>query len=263
MKDKWLHEFEIIDNREVEETEVSTDSEGKELKTIKKVLKPIKVKFKLKKPNRRLFDEAELFYGVKLAEGIKAGMLTKPLLAKRYSNDGGSMSNPEKTKYATLYLNLYQKEAEFQRININTENLPEEDSKKKVNDILIEMQSITRELQEFELNQMSLFDQTAENRARNQTIMWWVLNISHIQKENSEEFEPIFPELTYEQKLLKYDELDEENEPFWQEALKKLAYFISFWYMGKVLSQDDFKQAEQFYKTETSSIEENKEEKSE
>jgi hypothetical protein len=89
------------------------------------------------------------------------------------------------------------------------------------------------------------------------------LNISHIQKENSEEFEPIFPELTYEQKLLKYDELDEENEPFWQEALKKLAYFISFWYMGKVLSQDDFKQAEQFYKTETSSIEENKEEKSE
>ena len=28
MKDKWLHEFEIIDNREVEETEVSMDSSG-------------------------------------------------------------------------------------------------------------------------------------------------------------------------------------------------------------------------------------------
>lgn len=263
MKDKWLYQFEVVDNREVEEAETSLDSEGKEIKTIKKVLKPVKVKFKLKKPNRRLFDEAELFYGVKLAEGIKAGMLTKPLLAKRYSNDGGSMSNPEKQKYATLYLNLYQKEAEFQKLNVNVDNLPEEEKKKRINEILIDMQNVTRELQQFELNQMSLFDQTAENRARNQTIMWWVLNISYIQKENSEEFEPIFPEITYEQKLLKYDDLDEESKPFWQDALKKLAYFVSFWYMGKVLSEDDFKQAEEFYKTENSLIKEDEEKKSE
>jgi hypothetical protein len=263
MKDKWLYQFEVIDKKEVEETELSTDTDGKELKTIKKVLKPIKVKFKLKKPNRKLFDEAELFYGVKLAEGIKAGMLTKPLLAKRYSNDGGSLSNPEKQQYATLYLSLYQKESEFQKLNINIDNLEEEENKKRLNQVLIEMQNITRELQQFELNQISLFDQTAENRARNQTIMWWVLNISYIQKENSEEFEAVFPELTYEQKLLKYDELDEEGNPFWQEGLKKLAYFVSFWYMGKLLSEDDFKKAEDFYKVEATSVKEDPEQKSE
>ena len=127
MKDKWLYEFEVFDKKEIEEVEVSKNENGEEVKTTKKTIKPVSVKFKIKKPTRSLFEEAELFYGVKLAEGIKAGMLTRPLLAKRYSNDGGPLSDPDKQRYAGLYLQLFQKESEFQRLSINLDNLSKEE----------------------------------------------------------------------------------------------------------------------------------------
>lgn len=263
MKDKWLYEFEIFDRKEVEETEVSKNENGEEVKTIKKVIKPTPVKFKIKKPNRALFEEAELFYGVKLAEGVKAGMLTRPLLAKRYSNDGGALSDPEKQRYVNLYLELFQKESELQRASINTENLSKEEKDKKISEISLEMEKIRKALQDFEMSQMALFDQTAENRARNQTIMWWVLNISYKQKnDNPIEFEPIFSESTYEDKIEKYDFLDVEENPFWQEVFKKLAFFISFWYIGKINNPEDFKQAEEFYREQETELKENTPDKS-
>lgn len=262
MKDKWLYEFEILEKKEVEDIEVSKNENGEEVKTTKKVVKFIPARFKIKRPNRTLFEEAELFYGVKLAEGIKAGMLTRPLLAKRYSNDGGALSDPEKQKYATLYLSLFQKESEFQRLSINLDNLSKEEKDKKISEVSLEMEEIRKALQDFEMSQMALFDQTAENRARNQTIMWWVLNLSFIQKDNTDEFEPVFPQISYEDKIEKYDELDTEENPFWQEAFKKLAFFVSFWYIGKISSQEDFKKAEEFYKDQSEEIKEESEKKS-
>ena len=44
-------------------------------------------------------DDAELYYGVKLAEGIKAGLLTRALLEKRFENDGGTRSDEENKEY--------------------------------------------------------------------------------------------------------------------------------------------------------------------
>ena len=80
---------------EAEEAEVSKNENGEEIKTIKKVKKNLSTKVIIKKPTRALFDEAELFYGVKLSEGIKHGLLTRPLLAKRINNDGGIFSDEE------------------------------------------------------------------------------------------------------------------------------------------------------------------------
>ena len=106
---KWLYEFAVNDQKEIEQIETSQDDQGNEIKTTKKVKKIVPVKFKILKPTRKMFDDAELFYGVKLSEGIKAGLLTKALLAKRYQNDGGAMSEPEKEKYSKLYIELYNK----------------------------------------------------------------------------------------------------------------------------------------------------------
>ena len=249
MKDKWLYEFEVFDKKEIEETEVSKNENGEEVKTTKKITKPVSVKFKIKKPTRSLFEEAELFYGVKLAEGIKAGMLTRPLLAKRYSNDGGPLSDPDKERYAGLYLRLFQKESELQRLAVNLDNLSKEEKDKKISGVSLEMQEVRNSLQDFEMNQMALFDQTA------QTIMWWVLNVSFKQKDDTQEFEPVFSELTYDEKINKYDELDIEENPFWQEVFKKLAFFISFWYIGRINGPEDFKKAEEFYKEQNPQVE--------
>ena len=156
---KWLHEFAVNDEKEVEQIETSTDAQGNEVKTTKKVKKIIPVKFKIQKPTRKLFDEAELFYGIKLSEGIKAGLLTKALLAKRYQNDGGAMSEPEKEKYTQLYVDLYSKETEFQKVSLNLENISPEDKTAKVAKLLGELTEIRSQLQTLEFSQIALFDQ--------------------------------------------------------------------------------------------------------
>lgn len=244
---KWLYEFLVNGEKEVEQVETSKDEQGNEVTTTKKVKKVIPIKFKIQKPTRKLFDDSELFYGVKLSEGIKAGLLTKALLAKRYQNDGGAMSDPEKEKYSKLYIELYNKESEFQKVSLNLENISPEDKAIKIAKLITELTEIRQELQAVEFSQISLFDQTAENRARNQCIMWWVLYLAHIFDEKTNDFKPLFDGKTFDEKLENYDLLEEQDDPFWNEVFKKFAYFISFWYMGKISTQEDFQKAEKFY----------------
>ena len=76
--------------------------------------------------------------------------------------------------------------------------------------------------------------------------MWWVLHLAYTLNDK-EEVAPLFNQKTYEEKLEHYDELEEKESQFWNEVFKKFAYFISFWYMGKISTQEDFRKAEKFY----------------
>lgn len=262
---KFLYEFSLDKEQLVEKTEASKDESGQEIKITKKELVKKPIKIRILKPTRKVFDDAELFYGVKLSEGIKSGLLTRSLLAKRYQNDGGALSEPEKQKYASLYIDLFKKETEFQRIQVNLDNLDSELHKKKTEEILNDLLDIKRELQEFELYQSNLFEQTAENRARNQTIMWWVLSLSYIEAEK-DSFEPIFGNGSYDLKLSKYDEIEDSEDDFIKMVIKKLAYFISLWYVGRISNQDDFSYFDKAYgddKSKNIVPEENKAVKSE
>jgi len=242
---KWLYSFTINKTEEIQTEEKSKNEEGEETTTVKKETKEIPVTLKIRKPNRRLYDDADLFYGVKLSEGIKAGLLTKTLLAKRYENDGGPMSNPEKEKYAKLYIDLYEKENEIQKIQLNLDKLNDEEKKEKLTEAIIDMSTIKQDLHQFELSQQSLFDQTAEVRARNQTIMWWVLNLSYSVEDEKEEV--FFIGDTFDEKLNTYDEIEDRKNLFWGEVIRKFIYFISFWESGQITTEEEFKDAERIF----------------
>ena len=242
---KWLYAFTINRTEEIKTEEKSKNDQGEEITTVKIETKETPITLKIKKPNRRLYDDADLFYGVKLSEGIKAGLLTKTLLAKRYENDGGPMSNPEKEKYAKLYIDLYEKENEIQKIQLNLEKLSDEEKKKQLTECIIEMSTVKQDLHQFELSQQSLFDQTAEVRARNQAIMWWVLNLSYLGEDEKEE--PFFLGDTFDEKLNTYDEIEERDNSFWGEAIRKFIYFVSFWESGQITTEKEFEDAEKVF----------------
>ena len=69
-----------------------------------------------------------------------------------------------------------------------------------------------------------------------------MLNISYIKE--GEDFTAFFGEGDYEKKLAVYDDYEELEDFFKKEAMSKLAYFISLWYMGKANSAEDFKNLE-------------------
>ncbi len=236
---KKLFEFNVPKEVEIEEIEISKNEKGEEVKVTKKNKTKEQVKVFLRKPTRSLFDEAELFYGVRLSEGIKAGLMTRALLAKRFTNDGGVLSEEEKNVYATLYVALFEKQNEFQKLSIKDESERTEDEKIRFKDVITELTELRTQIQDFETAQASLFDQTAENRARNKTILWWVLQLAYIIDDKGNE-NPFFGHGEFESKLRAYDNIEENGTDFESLVCRKLAYFVSFWYVGRAASQEEF-----------------------
>jgi len=236
---KTMFEFDIYHEKEIEKVDVSTNEKGEEVKTTSKVKTTVPVKLAIKKPTRSLFDEAELFYGVRLSEGIKAGLLTRALLAKRFNNDGGVLSDEEQKEYNELYLEFFNLQSEFQKLSIKEESIRNDEEKENLKAVVVKMNDARERLQKYEMAQANLFEQTAENRARNKTIMWWVLQLSLIQGDDKK-LKELFQDGTYEDKLKKYDEIEESESDIEKIAIQKLLYLISFWYIGRAASQDEF-----------------------
>jgi hypothetical protein len=232
-----LNEFIIPKEEDIQETETSTNKDGEEITTTKTVKKTVDKTFVVRKPSRALYDEAELFYGVKLAEGIKAGLLTRALLAKRFNNDGGVLSDPEKDKFSKLYMSLFEKQARVSTIESKPkrERTKEEETELQ---ITIEELNVSREqIQEFEMSQASLFDQTAENRARNKTILWWVLNLAY--EKDGDDHKGVFEGEDYNSKIDSYDRYEEKEDDFIDEMLKKFSYVVSFWFITKADTKEE------------------------
>jgi hypothetical protein len=66
-----------------------------------------------------------------------------------------------------------------------------------------------------------------------------VLQLSLIESENKE-LKELFGEGPYEEKLKKYDEIEESEFGLEKIALQKLLYLISFWYIGRAATQEEF-----------------------
>ena len=237
---KKLFEFTITKEITELEKESSVNEKGETVTVEKVVKKQVPKKITLKKPGRSLYDEAELFYGVRLSEGIKAGLLTRQLLAKRFSNDGGILSESDKSRYAELYFKLYETQNKAEKISVKKEDERTAEEKAEHERLFKESALIKEDLVQFEMGQASLFEQTAENRARNKTILWWLLNLSFVDNEEGEP-QPVFGSGTFEERVAKYDELEESEDKFDENLLKKLLYYVSFWYIGKAQNEEDFK----------------------
>lgn len=234
---KKIFEFHVLKEQLVKESQTSTNDKGEEIQISKDVKKKVPNKFFIKKATRGLFDEAELFYAIKISEGIRAGLLTRALLSKRYENDGGPLSEQEVKKFGELYSEFFERQRSLQRLLDNTNKTEEEN--KNVEELTALQEGVREKIQQFEMEQAGLYDQTAEVRARNKTILWWILNLSYATNDKEED-RPIFKGGSFEEKLQNYDEMLEAEDPYLSEIIQKFTYFISFWYVGKATSTEDF-----------------------
>jgi hypothetical protein len=245
---KKLYRFSMTQEIEDSEVVVSKDEEGNEVRTTKPIKKDVTRQFFIRKPTRKMYDEAELYYGVKLSEGIKAGMMTRALLAKRFDNDGGVLSDEDKKKYSAQYFALFEIQNEYQRLSLIEKSKRTEEQQSKLNDSIKAMIDLKERIQDFESAQASVFDQTAENRARNKTIMWWTLMLAMEEAETEDGGDivqiPYFGTGDIAAKLESYDAMEENEDAdeFSAEVMRKFAYFVSFWYVGKAGSEEEFDQ---------------------
>ena len=237
---KKIFEFTVPRLVKVKQSDSTENEKGETVITEKEVEKSVDQKIVLRKPTRSLYDEAELYYGVILSEGIKAGLLTRALLAKRFNNDGGTMADQEKDEYAEMYMRLFELQNDLERVGLIAESEQTADQKEKLKSDIAELTVLKDQIRNFEKNQASLFEQTGENRARNKTVLWWCVHLAH--EEEDGKLNAIFPGETLEEKMTVYDSLEESEDDYYDLLLRKILYYVSFWYVGRASTQEEFEE---------------------
>lgn len=236
-KIKKIYTFNVNKELEVDEKTESKDEQGNLVTTTKKVKKLVPHSFYLRKPSRDIREEAELFYNVSFSEGIKAGLLTRTLLSKRYDNDGGVFSEAQRKEYTEISGRLFQIETDIQRLSSKKPDELNEEEKNGLEALKLEALSIRRNIIDLESYRKTLYNSTAETRAENKAKIWYALFLSYHLDNN----EPFFGGGSYKDRLKKYDEIEESDDTFLQKVFIRCLFFTSFWFDNNNLTEEDYK----------------------
>jgi hypothetical protein len=233
---KWLYEFDAKN--------VIKKEDGSQ-ETVTK-------KFALLKPNRRLREDGELFYATETSRFAKAGVLPKAAWGTILSNGGGTISDQDREQYGNLLLKFRDLSFELQSILIKGESDRTEVEKNRSNELIQDLDNIRRDIQNFEASQIAIFENTAEAKARNRTILWWVMNLSY--EKDGENYKSIFEGPSFEDKLLQYDGLEEnENKyEFLLGVMRRITYLITLWFLGRAETKEDFQDFDKSFLKEVS-----------
>lgn len=234
--------YETTVKKQVEEKVTETKEEnGQKIEVTRTVKKTKPIKLAIAKPGRKLYEGADIFYAKQIADFIKAGLLPYSLVAKRYANDGGALSEPEKDKLKKLKDEVVELETSFFQL------LDKEEKTDDRNKLLTKINHINGEITNIQNAYSDIFDNTAEIKARNKSIEWWALYLSYIDEDGTG-YKPVFGDGDYESRLDKYDDISDEENPFLEECIRKLSYLISFWFAARsALSKIDFESMDRLY----------------
>ena len=235
---KKIYDFTVNKKEMVDKTEVIKDDKGGEITQTKKVEEMIPHKFFVAKPNRSQVEDSEIFRAATESEYIRRGVISATLLQKRLLNDGGVLTEQEKKEYDTLRETFIEKQAIYAKIIEVAEAERTEEQNVKTKELIKELGDIMERMGQIENSSSSLFNRTAETLARNKTVLWLVLNLSHEDKEGKNI--PFFGAGDYDARLKKYDEMEEREDEFEYSVIKKLLLICNLWYLGKATTKDDF-----------------------
>jgi len=223
MKEKWLHNFEVQKTQKVKETTTEVNEAGEELQITKEVEKKVPQKFYILKPNRKIQDEASIFYAVKVSEGIKLGLVTKNYLLRKFQQDGILASEDEKKAHAENYSKAIAIEIDLEKTKQDS-TLSEAERELKNGNLNTEYQILRQKIFDYENVQNSLFDNTAEKRASDALNLWFVLNLLYQGEEGSQTC--LFGDGSFEQKLQKLSQIEESEDEFLSSVVEKGGFLI-------------------------------------
>ena len=243
---KELYTFTVDFEKEVEEStkEKRTNDQGveEEIEIKKKVKKEVPVEVLIKKPSRRQLEDAETEFSICMSECVKKGILTKAMLAKKYADTGGALAEEE----ARDLLNLYKEAAEIEReiSHLSVKGLDKQDQKlrKKLSDYDVRITEIKRKIIETESDYRVLFNHTADVKAQNRVMMWYVLNLTYYKSLalNIPDYKLFFKGETFKDKMDDYYEKDEADDELFLKVIGKVSAIISYWYFsGTEFNKED------------------------
>lgn len=243
-KMREIYSFTFERQEKIKKTETSKvknqeTGEDEEVSVTKEVSEAIPYRLIMKQPTRRQIEEAELEFSVEMSNCIKRGILTKAMLAKKYSDTGGLLAEEDAKALTKMYVKYGEFSQESEKLQIK--NVKTEKDTERLKEISGEIAVLRKDIIGVETSYSNLFNHTADVRAENKVIQWYILNLTFIQKSDEEEVSPLFEGRDFEQKLQTYYELEEEGNDLYDIVGGKVAAFFSFWYYSSgAVSKIDF-----------------------
>lgn len=222
-----------------EQTQINPDDGTEEtISVTKEVEKLIPYQCIIRQPTRRELEEAELEYSIEMSKCIKRGILTKAMLAKKYSDTGGLLAEDDAKFLANKYVEYGSTVNEFQKLQLKSKMSPQEEARaQELSGLIL---SSRKEIIDMETTYASLFNHTADARAQNKSISWYMLHLTSIRREGDDHDTPLFKGEDFAEKTEHYYLMEEEGDEIYDMVSRKLAAFISYWYYsaGSVSSED-------------------------
>ena len=119
-----------------------------------------------------------------------------------------------------------------------------EDEKNQIEFFEAQLIRVRKRMQEMEMAQVNAFENTAEAKARNRTIVWWAANLAA--EENNGIIELLLGNGQIEDRLDVYDSII-ENDKFIADCFSRINYLVTVWYLGSASSFEDFKSLDDEY----------------
>lgn len=239
---KEIYSFSVEVEEEIENTvtKKKKNPQGKVVEyeeTVKEKTK-IPVRVIIKEPNRKELEEADIEYSIEMSKCIKRGILTKAMLAKKYSDSGGLLSEEDAQALTRLYTELGDQQNRYSRLNAKKQKNKQEQD--RAEQLLGKMAETRRNIVDMETSYSSLFNHTADSKAQNKVLLWYLVHLSHYQKFEDDEILPFFKGESSEDKIDEYYELDEGGNEIFDLAKDKLTTMLSFWYFSTNATKEDF-----------------------
>ena len=223
MKDKFLHTFSVDKFQKVKESVTEINDKNEEVTTSKEVEKKVPQKFTILNPSRKLQDDANIFYSVKVSEGIKLGLVTKNYLIRQFQKDGILASESEKKEYADNYSAAVNLEVESEKIKQDS-NLSPEEKELSLSKIDEKYRALRQKIADYEVTQSSLFDNTAEKRASDLLNLWFIFHLVYQGEDGSGG--ALFGEGSFDQRMDKFNSITDSGDEFLGAVIEKSAYII-------------------------------------
>jgi hypothetical protein len=240
---KEIYSFSVDVEREVQET-VSKKRKNKDTKKMETVSveetvkKPVPVRIVIKEPNRKDLEEADIEYSIEMSNCIRRGILTKAMLAKKYSDCGGLLTEEDAKLLTRRYGELGDLQNKYTRVSSKPKKTKIDETKQ--GELLGQMAETRREIVDMETSYSSLFNHTADSKAQNKVILWYVVHLSYYQEDEEDDIIPFFNADESSDKIDQYYEIDENGHEVFDLIKDKVAAIVSFWYFSSNASKEDY-----------------------
>jgi|GEM_PF-2314834 len=223
LKDKQiLHKYIHRDFEEKEVTVIEKQEDGSEKKVLETKKIPVEKEFVFKLPNRLEMEDLEMFYSIKVNEFVKKGLMTKDMIMKQYLDNGGELSDKEQMEYLEKSKELFEVQNEYYLIASKDEKTEIEE--KREEELFDKIYILRRELVAFEEIKNNIFNHTADNKARNKTILYCILFFTY-EKGEDEDFKSFFKGRDFDGKQSSFYQM--EDNSFEEEGTNESILFKS------------------------------------